>query len=206
VAGLVGAKPQLTPRQHGSSSAALTRSKACLHFVDCIVQNLIHQVMQTPLPCAANVHARTLAHRLQALQHLCRQQAGALAVCRLEWGSGSRPPEQAMPGLRLRTHCIPSCNPAPPAPSLSPPGFDQPHTSLTRPLPPLRPLSGGGAAALPAPAGNLHAACMVWRCRWLAARRCWHCKAWFPLGGTGRLGGEHRPAGPVPIAVSSPWR
>ena len=50
--------------------AAPTCGKPGLHLVDRVVQDLIDQVVQPPLPRAANVHARPLAHRLQALQHL----------------------------------------------------------------------------------------------------------------------------------------
>ena len=39
-------------------------------FVDRVVHHLVHQVVQTTRPGGADVHARALAHRLQAFQHL----------------------------------------------------------------------------------------------------------------------------------------
>src|SRR5690606_27464260 len=37
-------------------------------LVDRVVDDLAHQVVQSPFPGRADVHARTLAHRLQALE------------------------------------------------------------------------------------------------------------------------------------------
>ena len=43
---------------------------ARLDFVDRVVQNFEHEMVEAPLARAAYVHARALAHRFKALQHL----------------------------------------------------------------------------------------------------------------------------------------
>ena len=75
------------PPRSPSACPPRTSGKASLHLIDGIVQNFIHQVVQPPLPRAANVHARPLAHRLQALQHL--QRAGRVGPARSGWQCGN---------------------------------------------------------------------------------------------------------------------
>lgn len=64
------------PNKRGRAAAAHTCRVARLHLIDRVVQNFIHKVVQAALPRAANVHARPLAHWLQALQHLQRRTDG----------------------------------------------------------------------------------------------------------------------------------
>ena len=46
------------------------RAEACQRLVDGVIHDLIHQMVQTAGAGGADIHTRTLAHRLQAFQHL----------------------------------------------------------------------------------------------------------------------------------------
>ena len=54
----------------------------CKDLVDCIVHNLIHQMMQTLWSGGTDVHTGTLAHRVQSLQDL--NITGIILLCHLQ--------------------------------------------------------------------------------------------------------------------------